>query len=149
VQSTDPLVLRQCDLQRGVQGLADDFNAAVRSNRAPIAQRCDDCGTAQFPPMLSCPVCRSQELSWVSCGNTGTVGTFVTVHTSEATPSMSIPRRLRALVPYTSVYVAPDAVPSVRVAALMIGPQQAQLRVGSAVAFDVTDDLGLLVNIVV
>ena len=47
------------------------------------------------------------------------------------------------------MYVAPNAIPSVRVAALMIGPQQAQLRVGSAVAFDVTDDLGLLVNIVV
>lgn len=148
MQSADLVIVGACNTQGGVQALADDFHAATRASKLAIAQQCDACATSQFPPMLACPICGSQQLSWVSCGGTGSVGTFVTVHTAEATPSMSIPRRLQAKVPYTSVYVTPDAIPTVRVAALMIGPQQAGLRVGSPVTFTVSDDLGLLADLV-
>jgi uncharacterized OB-fold protein len=131
----------------GVQAMADEHRARARQLRAAIAQRCDSCATAQFPPLLSCPVCGSRDMSWVSCGESGTVGTFVTVHTSAATASMSIPRRLRDVVPYTSVYARPDALPGVRVAALMLGDQQADMKVGARVTFTFSDDYGLMVDL--
>jgi uncharacterized OB-fold protein len=147
MQSTDLLVLGHSDVSRGTQGLADQFRDVVKAHKVGVAQQCDGCHTAQFPPMLGCPVCGSGDLSWVSCGDSGTVGTFVTVHTADATPSMSIPRRLRALAPYTSVYVIPDAVPGVRVPALMIGPQQSRVQIGATVTLEMSDELGLLANL--
>lgn len=147
MHSTELIVLGRSDPSRGVQALADQHRAVAREHRTAVAQRCDSCACPQFPPMLACPACGSAMLSWVSCGGTATVGTFVTVHTAQATPSMSIPRRLRAVTPYTSVFAAPDAVPEVRVPALMLGPQQRDIRAGSAVAFDFSDDYGLLVNL--
>jgi uncharacterized OB-fold protein len=147
MQSTELIVLRRCDPSGGVQALADEFRTTAREHRTAVAQRCDSCASTQFPPMLACPVCGCAGLSWVSCGDTARVGTFVTVHTAQATPSMSIPRRLRAVVPYTSVFAAPDAVPDVRVPALMLGPQQRDIRVGSAVGFDFSDDYGLLADL--
>lgn len=147
MHSTEPTVLGRADPSRGVQALADQHRAVVREHRTAVAQRCGSCGCTQFPPMLACPVCGSVMLRWVSCGGTAKVGTFVTVHTAQATPSMSIPRRLQAVAPYTSVFAAPDAVPEVRIPALMLGPQQRGIRVGSAVGFDFSDDYGLLVNL--
>jgi uncharacterized OB-fold protein len=147
MQSIDLVMLGGSDTSRGTHGLAEQFRATVHAHKVAVAQHCDSCGTSQFPPMLGCPVCGSSDLSWVSCGDAGTVGTFVTVHTADATPSMSIPRRLRAHAPYTSVYVVPDAVPGVRVPALMIGSQQSQLRIGSPVTLEVSDELGLLANL--
>jgi uncharacterized OB-fold protein len=147
MQSIDLRVLGRSDVSRGTQALANQFHATVNAHRVAVAQHCDGCGTAQFPPMLGCPACGSGDLSWVSCGESGTVATFVTVHTANGTPSMSIPRRLRALVPYTSVYVVPDAVPSVRVPALMIGPQQSQIQIAAPVTLNVSDELGLLANL--
>lgn len=147
MQSIDLIMLGRADSSRGTHGLAEQFRATVHEHKLAVAQHCDSCGTPQFPPMLSCPACGSSDLSWVSCGDAGTVGTFVTVHTGDATPSMSIPRRLRALAPYTSVYVIPDALPRVRVPALMIGPQQSQIRIAAPVTLEVSDELGLLANL--
>ena len=132
-------VLAPCSVARGAQGLADEFRETVTEHQVPVAQRCDRCGSAYFPPVLGCRVCASPSLSWVSCGETATVGTFVTVHTAEATPSMSIPRRLLDQVPYSSVYAVPDALPGVRLAALMLGPQQDKLAVGVAVRLEVAN----------
>jgi uncharacterized OB-fold protein len=131
----------------GVQAMADEHRALAKRLRAAIAQECDSCGTGQFPPLLSCPVCGSSSMNWVSCGDAGTVGTFVTVHTRQATASMSIPRRLRDAAPYTSVFASPDALPTVRVAALMLGDQQAEMRVGARVTFAFSDDYGLMVDL--
>jgi uncharacterized OB-fold protein len=147
MRSTELIVLGRSDPSGGVQALAEEYRAVAREHRTAVAQRCNSCASTQFPPMLACPVCGCAGLSWVSCGEVARVGTFVTVHTAQATPSMSIPRRLRAVVPYTSVFAAPDAVPGVRVPALMLGPQQRDIRVGSAVGFDFSDDYGLLVNL--
>jgi uncharacterized OB-fold protein len=147
MQSIDLIMLGRSDTSRGTHALAKEFRATVHAHKVAVAQHCDSCGTPQFPPMLGCPACGSSDLSWVSCGDAGTVGTFVTVHTADATPSMSIPRRLLALVPYTSVYVIPDAVPTVRVPALMIGSQQSQLRIAAPVTLEVSDELGLLANL--
>ncbi|QIZ37991.1 Zn-ribbon domain-containing OB-fold protein [Saccharopolyspora sp. ASAGF58] len=131
--TTTSSALAQCSVARGVQGLADEFREIAEAHKTPVAQRCDRCGAGFFPPLLGCRECGSPELSWVSCGVTGTVGTFVTVHTAEATPSMAIPRRLLDKVPYTSVYVVPDALPAVRLPALMLGAQQERLAVGARV----------------
>jgi uncharacterized OB-fold protein len=144
---TEPILLGRADPAGGVQALAVQHRAVAREHRTAVAQRCDSCARWQFPPMLACPVCGSSKLSWLSCGDTATVGTFVTVHTAQGTPSMSIPRRLAAVAPYTSVFAAPLAVPEVRLAALMLGPQQHHIRVGSAVGFDFSDDYGLMVNL--
>jgi uncharacterized OB-fold protein len=140
-------VLGPCPVQGGVQALADDFRATVRAHRVAVAQACGRCRTANFPPLLACRSCGSYELQWISCGPTGTIGTYVTVHTADATPSMSIPRRLLDRVPYTSIYASPDAVPTIRVAALMVGGQQERLKVGAAVTFDVGADLQLMANL--
>ena len=145
--SVEVVTVGRVDTSAGVQAIADEHRALSGRLRAPIAQRCEACGTGQFPPLLACPKCGSDELSWVVCGEVGTVGTFVTVHTADATPSMSIPRRLRDVVPYTSVFVTPDAVPDVRLAALMVGDQQAELRVGARVVFAFSDDYGLMVDL--
>jgi uncharacterized OB-fold protein len=145
--SAEVVTVGRVDTDAGVQAVANEHRALSGQLRAPLAQRCDACGTGQFPPLLACPNCGSRDLSWIACGDTGTVGTFVTVHTAQATASMSIPRRLQDAVPYTSVFVIPDAVPDVRVAALMLGEQQVELRVGARVAFAFSDDYGLLVDL--
>jgi uncharacterized OB-fold protein len=145
--TSEPGNLVRCSVQQGVQALADEYRAVIGLHQVPLAQRCEECQTAQFPPMLACPSCGSDSLWWVDAGPTGTVGTYVTVHTRDATPSMSIPRRLLDSVPYTSVYVNPDALPTVRLAALMVGDQQAELHVGSRVTFDAADPSVLKVSL--
>ena len=129
-----------CDVEAGAQGLADQYRALLREHRVPLVQRCADCGTACFPPLLSCRKCHSDRLGWVPAGTRGAVGTFVTVHTRESTPSMSIPKRLLDEVPYTSVYVEPLHVPDVRIPALMVGAQQHSLAVGDEVDLEVPED---------
>lgn len=140
-------VLGACEPERGVQALADQHRAVTQRHGGPVAQACDACAGIQFPPMLACRTCGSAELSWIACGATGTIGTYVTVHTRHATPSMSIPRRLLDQVPYTSVYVVPDAVPTVRLPALMTGPQQERLAVGAAVTLSVAESPALVADL--
>lgn len=132
-------VVASCDLNSGAQGLADQYQALLREHRAPIVQHCAGCASSYFPPLLNCRTCHSDDLSWVPAGSTGTIGTFVTVHTRDQTPSMSIPRRLLDEVPYTSVYVEPDDVPGVRIPALMVGAQQASIAVSAKVRLEVLE----------
>jgi len=122
-----------CDVAAGSQGLADQYHALLAEHRMPLVQQCKACSTAYFPPLLSCRSCHSDELAWAPAGARGRVGTFVTVHTRDATPSMSIPRRLLDEVPYTSVYVEPDGAPHLRIPALMVGDGQQHLAVGDRV----------------
>lgn len=131
--TTERTMVSPCDVAAGTQALADQYSELVRSHSEPLVQSCDTCEAIYFPPLLSCRTCHSFDLSWIRCGTTGTIGTYVTVHTADATPSMSIPRRLLDQIPYTSVYVVPDAVPTVRVPALMVGDQQQRIAVGAAV----------------
>jgi uncharacterized OB-fold protein len=116
-----------------IQAMADEYKALLRDHGVPVVQRCDECQRPCFPPLLGCPQCGSSQLVWIAAGTTGKVGTFVTVHRRDPTASMTIPRRLLDQIPYTSVYVMPDEVPEVRIAALMTGPQQSELAVGSTV----------------
>jgi uncharacterized OB-fold protein len=125
--------LGRCANLISIQAMADEHKALLRDHGVPVVQRCDECQRPRFPPLLGCPHCGSSQLIWITAGTTGKVGTFVTVHRREATPSMTIPRRLLDQIPYTSVYVMPDEVPEVRIAALMTGPQQSELAVGSPV----------------
>ncbi len=129
-----------CDLDAGSQCLADQYRALLREHRLPLVQRCAECGAAHFPPLLRCRSCHSARLDWVDAGPWATVGTFVTVHTREQTPSMSIPKRLLDEVPYTSVYVEPQDVPGVRLPALMVGQQQGSLAVGDLVRLEVPEN---------
>jgi uncharacterized OB-fold protein len=122
-------VVAACDLAGGSQGLADQYQALLAEHGTPLVQRCGECASAYFPPLLSCRSCHSGDLAWVGAGRHGRVGTFVTVHTRDATPSMSIPRRLLDEVPYTSVYVEPEGAPHVRIPALMVGAWQHSLAV--------------------
>jgi uncharacterized OB-fold protein len=133
----DAAGLAGCDVAAGAQGLADQYHALLREHRVPLVQRCAACDSAYFPPLLSCRSCHADDLSWVPAGTRGRVGTFVTVHTREQTPSMSIPRRLLDDVPYTSVYVEPDDFPGLRLPALMVGDQQQLLAVGLPVELEV------------
>jgi uncharacterized OB-fold protein len=136
----DAAALAGCDVTAGAQGLADQYHALLREHRVPLVQRCAACASAYFPPLLNCRSCHSDELAWVPAGARGRVGTFVTVHTREQTPSMSIPRRLLDEVPYSSVYVEPDEFPGVRIPALMVGDQQEFLAVGLPVELQVPAD---------
>ena len=138
-----PQVLGRSPVELGAQGVADDHRTTSAAHGAVVAQRCDRCRACFFPPLLGCSGCRSSDLSWIDCGETGTVGTFVTVHGNLVTPSMGIPKWLVDRMPYTSVYVVPDAVPTLRIPALMEGPQQADIRVGSSVCFDTSDPRSL------
>ena len=131
----------------GVQALAEDYRTAISDHGVMIAQQCDECATFYFPPLLACSRCHSEKLSWVDCGPTGAVGTFVTVHAQTVTSSMAIPKWLTGRTPYSSVYVVPDAIPSIRVPALMEGPQQDALAVGSKVTFDLSEPRTPRVNI--
>ena len=141
-------VLAPAAVEHGVQALANDYRSAVATNGAMIAQKCDTCATCHFPPLLACSKCHSANLSWIDCGPTGTVGTFVTVHAQTVTPSMAIPKWLLDRTPYSSVYVIPDAIPSIRVPALMEGPQQEKLAVGAQVRFDLSEPRTPRVDIV-
>jgi uncharacterized OB-fold protein len=147
MSKSEPRNLVRCSVQQGVQALADEYRTVMSLHHVPLAQRCEECRTAQFPPMLQCPSCGSDALWWVDAGSAGTIGTYVAVHTRYATPSMSIPRRLLDSVPYTSVYVNPDAFPTVRLAALMVGSQQEKVRVGSRIKFDASDPAVLRVSL--
>jgi uncharacterized OB-fold protein len=129
-----------CDVAAGAKGLADQYRRLLRLHRVPLVQCCGDCSAAYFPPLLSCRSCHSDTLSWVPAGSRGKVGTFVTVHTREQSPSMSIPKRLLDLVPYSSVYVEPLDVKRVRIPTLMLGEQQALLSVGDEVELEVPED---------
>jgi uncharacterized OB-fold protein len=137
---TSGTTLGPCANLISIQAMADEHRALVRAQGSPVVQRCDECRLPSFPPMLGCPRCGSSQLSWILAGKTGTVGTFVTVHRRDATPSMTIPRRLLDQIPYTSVYITPDKAPEVRIAALMTGTQQGDLAVGSRVQLHVADD---------
>jgi uncharacterized OB-fold protein len=128
-----------CDVMAGAQGLAQQYDALLRERREPLVQHCSDCTATYFPPLLSCRSCHSDALVWKPSGSRAVVGTFVTVHTRESTPSMSIPRRLLDEVPYTSVYVEPLAAPGVRIPALMVGEQQEGLAVGDIVDLEVLE----------
>lgn len=130
---TDLPNLAACALTDGAQGLADQHRALLGRHRVPLVQRCAECTSTFFPPLLSCRECHSSRLDWVDAGARGRVGTFVTVHTREQTPSMSIPRRLLEEVPYTSVYVEPLDVAGLRLPAVMVGDQQESLAVGDLV----------------
>ena len=138
--TTSGAALAECAVAAGAQGLADQYRALLHDHREPLVQRCSSCATAYFPPLLSCRTCHSDALAWVPAGRRAAVGTFVTVHTREQTPSMSIPRRLLDEVPYTSVYVEPLEVPGVRIPAVMVGDQQAALAVGDVVELDVPEE---------
>jgi uncharacterized OB-fold protein len=138
--TTNPTALAACDVIAGAEGLANQYRALLNAHRVPLVQRCANCATAYFPPLLNCRTCHSDELRWVSAGSRGRVGTFVTVYTRDQTPSMSIPRRLLDEVPYTSVYVEPINIEGVRIPALMVGIQQASLAVGDEVELEVLQD---------
>ena len=141
-------VVGRAPVEQGAQALADHYRQLVSEHRVALVQRCDECSADFFPPLLGCSRCHSSELSWIDCGATGTVGTFVTVHARIVTPSMGIPKWLRESTPYSSVYVVPDAVPTVRVAALMDGDQQDRLRVGARVRFALSEPRVLRVHLV-
>lgn len=135
--------LGRSPVELGAQRLADNHRQTAAAHEAVVAQQCDRCATCFFPPLLGCSVCQSSELSWIDCGETGKVGTFVKVHGNLVTPSVGVPKWLVHRMPYTSVYAVPDAAPTLRIPALMEGPQQAHIRVGAPVRFDTSDPRSL------
>ncbi len=48
--------------------------------RAMQLQRCDDCGTYQYPPGPGCPACRSMALRWVPISGGGRILSWVIFH---------------------------------------------------------------------
>ena len=141
------LVVSRAPVELGAQALADNYRQVVAEHRTVLAQGCDQCEAHFFPPLLGCSKCQYNKLSWIECGTSGIVGTFVTVHARTVTPSMGIPKWLRDRTPYSSVYVVPDSVPSIRIPALMEGPQQDRLAVGARVDFDLSDPRTLQVHL--
>jgi uncharacterized OB-fold protein len=102
---------------------------------------CRNCDRPQFPPKLLCPRCSSSDLEWRDVGGAGTVECWVTVHTTEATAGFAIPKWLLAAVPYSSVFVQPDALAStLRLPSLMTKVDPAALEVGTRVVIEVGGD---------
>lgn len=118
---TDVLrILAVCDVQRGTVGLAQQYHELLAQGKVAV-QGCRSCDHMTFPPLLLCPRCGEGPLQWWSAGPTACAISWVTVHVSDSTDTISLPRRLRRLVPYTTVVVELDHFPDVRIAALMLG----------------------------
>jgi uncharacterized OB-fold protein len=118
--------------------MAAQYRLLLNSHRRPICQLCRNCEHHQFPPMIICPRCSSSELDWRDVGSTGTAQSWVTVHTTEATAGFTIPKWLLSVVPYSSVFVQPDALSqTLRLPSLMTGVDPARLEVGTRVVLEV------------
>jgi uncharacterized OB-fold protein len=116
---SDLELVAMCDVSAGTRGLARDYEKQLAAAARPLIQACDACQHVQFPPMLRCPRCGSAGLAWVDGGATGRISTFVTVYAEEATPGYSLPGRLASRTPYTTLFVALDEHPGVRIPALL------------------------------
>lgn len=130
-----------CDIGSGGQGMAMQYRRLLTENRRPICQVCRDCGHPQFPPMLLCPLCRSSNLEWRDVGGSGTVRSWVTVHTSTTTAGFTIPKWLVNAVPYSSVFVQPDALTeTLRMPSLMTDVTPSRMAAGARVVLEVGGD---------
>lgn len=124
----------------GVAELAADYRASSEQRRQVLIQRCPICASRYFPPQLRCSKCGAQELEWEPCGSRGRIKTWVTVHGQEETASMSVPRRLKERTPYSTVFLALDDAPEIRIAALYFhGSDDYDLKVGAPMTVHLED----------
>lgn len=132
-----------CDLLQGSEGLARQFRALTAEHRVVLGQLCDHCQNAQFPPMLACNRCHTTNLSWADVGGDGVLTSWVTVTGGEATPGYTIPKHLRAHLPYATAFVQPHAVTEdFHIPALLTGPSVLDLEAGMRVRTLITDLTG-------
>lgn len=89
-------------------------------------QRCDDCGTRQFPPRPFCTACRSAALTWVAASGRATVASFTVVHRAPV-PAF------REAVPYVLALV--DLAEGPRMMTNLVDCDPGSVRIGQAVRF--------------
>ncbi|HWE57441.1 MAG TPA: zinc ribbon domain-containing protein [Acidimicrobiales bacterium] len=134
-------MIEACDVRSGGDGMAIQYRRLLAERRRPICPICRDCGRAQFPPMLICPQCGSSEIDWRDVGGSGSIRTWVPVHTSTTTDGFTIPKWLLADTPYSSVFVQPDALTQdLRLPSLMTGVDPSRLAAGARVVLEVGGD---------
>ena len=69
--------------------LTAPFWAAARERRL-VRPRCNSCGRSFFTPQVACPVCLSEDWSYVDSAGRGTVYSFTVVHRAPS-PALSAP----------------------------------------------------------
>lgn len=62
-----------------VDGASAEFWAALGDGRL-VVPRCNACGRHSFPPMPSCPLCGSRDVSQDEVSGEGTIYSWATVH---------------------------------------------------------------------
>jgi len=58
----------------------DDAYWAAAEQGQLVLQRCDDCGTYQFPPYKLCSTCLSDNVSWVQASGRGRIWSWIRMH---------------------------------------------------------------------
>jgi uncharacterized OB-fold protein len=83
--------------------IAGQFFRNVAEGRLTV-QRCNSCRALRWPPLPSCPECRSRDTTWVDVARSGTIWSYVVYHRAFQ-PS------LRDQIPYTVAIVELDDGP--------------------------------------
>lgn len=92
-----------------------------------LVQRCGGCGRLRHPPLPACPQCRSLDWAPVPVAGTGTIYSFVVVHHPQV-PAFDYPLPI-ALV---------ELDDGVRMVGQLVGVDPAAVRIGMAVAAELT-----------
>lgn len=92
-----------------------------------LVQRCGGCGELRHPPLPACPRCRSLDWEPVPVAGTGTVYSYVVVHHPQV-PAFEYPLPI-ALV---------ELDEGVRMVGQLVGVDPADVRIGMAVAAELT-----------
>jgi len=99
------------------------FWEAARQHRL-VLQRCDGCGTYQFPPLPVCRTCHATDVAWVDVSGRGTVFTFTVMHDT-LIPGLE--------PPYVVALVAPEEAPAMRITTNILECPVAAVRIGMPV----------------
>jgi uncharacterized OB-fold protein len=88
--------------------------------------RCDDCGRFHWYPMMYCPHCRSENISWRRSTGKGRIFTWTIAHRAFADD-------FAGHLPYTLVLLEFDDAPGVRLVSQLIDSNRTGLAIGAGV----------------
>jgi uncharacterized protein len=89
-----------------------------------LFQRCQSCGSVQFPPRHQCSTCWSADLEWIQSSGAGIVESFTVVRRAPI-------ERFRAKAPY--VVVAVRVAEGPRMIANLLGDDALKVKIGDTV----------------
>jgi uncharacterized protein len=91
------LLAPRCAVAPAIDGASTEFWSALEEGRL-VVPRCNSCGRHSFPPMPSCPLCGSLDVSQDEVSGAGTIYSWATVH-------IALNPAFEADVPYTVLVV--------------------------------------------